>query len=85
MHGRNNIVQTRACSKISLGSLKRSADYNLRLEFLILLSSGQFKLTCDKLTELQRLKNRGKKGRGQDVKKIEQKGNGNSAWSLSKD
>ena len=32
---------------VSFGSLKRSADYNFRLQFLILLSSGQLKPTCD--------------------------------------
>ena len=47
MRGRNYAVQTRACSKISFGSLKQSADYNFRLEFLILPSSGQLKPTCD--------------------------------------
>ena len=62
IRGRNYVVQTRACSKISFGSLKRSADYDFCLEFLILPSSGRFKKTCDNLTELQRLKNRGKKG-----------------------
>ena len=31
MRGRNYVVQTRACSKISFGSLKRSADYKFRL------------------------------------------------------
>ena len=47
MRGRNYVVQTRACSKVSFGSLKRSADYNFRLEFLILPSSGRLKPTCD--------------------------------------
>ena len=41
MRGRNYVVQARACSKISFGSLKRSTDYNFRLEFLILHSSGR--------------------------------------------
>ena len=49
LHGRNNVVQTRACSKSSFGILKRSADYNFSLEFLILPSSGRLKLTCDTL------------------------------------
>ena len=44
---RVHVVQTRACSKISFGSLKRSADYNFRLEFLILPSLGRLKPTCD--------------------------------------
>ena len=47
MRGRNYVVQTRACSKISFGSLKRSADYNFRLEFVILPLSGRLKLTGD--------------------------------------
>ena len=47
MRGRNYVVQTCACSKISFGSLKQSADYNFRLEFLILPSSGWLKPTCD--------------------------------------
>ena len=47
MRGLNYVVQTRACSKISFESLKRSADYNCRLEFLILPSSGHLKPTCD--------------------------------------
>ena len=47
MRGRNYILQTRACSKIGFGSLKRSADYNFSLEFLILLSPGWLKPTCD--------------------------------------
>ena len=34
MRGKNYVVQTRACSKISFESLKRSADYKFRLEFL---------------------------------------------------
>ena len=33
--------------KVRLGSLKQSANYNFRLEFLILPSSGRLKLTCD--------------------------------------
>ena len=33
--------------KVSFGSLKQSADYNFRLEFLILPSSGRLKPTCD--------------------------------------
>ena len=33
----NYVVQTRACSIISFESLKRSADYNFCLEFLIYL------------------------------------------------
>ena len=33
--------------KVSFGSLKQSADYNFRLEFLILPSSGWLKPTCD--------------------------------------
>ena len=33
--------------KIRFGSLKGSSDYNFRLEFLILPSSGRFKPTCD--------------------------------------
>ena len=45
MRGRNYVVQTRACSKISFESLKRSADYRFRLEFLIQPSSGQLKTT----------------------------------------
>ena len=32
---------------VSFGSLKQSADYNLRLEFLILPSSGRLKQNCD--------------------------------------
>ena len=47
MRGWNYILQTRACSKMCFGSLKRSADYNFRLEFLILPSSGRLKPTCD--------------------------------------
>ena len=47
MRGRNYVVQTRACSKISFERLKRSADYKFRLEFLIQPSSGRFKMTCD--------------------------------------
>ena len=47
MRERKYVVQTRSCSKISFGSLKRSADYNFRLEFLILPSSGQLKPACD--------------------------------------
>ena len=47
MRGRNYVVQTHACSKISFGILKRSVDYNFRLEFLILPSSGRLKPTCD--------------------------------------
>ena len=47
MRGRNYVVQTRACSKISFESLKRSADYKFRLEFLIQPSSGRLKMTCD--------------------------------------
>ena len=47
MRGRNYVVQTCACSKSSFGILKRSADYNFRLEFLILPSSGRLKPTCD--------------------------------------
>ena len=47
MHGRNHVVQTRTCSKISFGSLKRSADYNFRLKFLILPSSGRLKPSFD--------------------------------------
>ena len=47
LRGWNYVVQTRACSKISFGSLKRSADYNFHLEFLILPSSGRLKPTCD--------------------------------------
>ena len=35
MRGWNYVAQTRACSKMSLESLKRSADYKFRLEFLI--------------------------------------------------
>ena len=31
--------------KVSFGNLKQSADYNFRLEFLILPSSGQLKAT----------------------------------------
>ena len=46
---------------VSFGNLKRSIDYNFRLEFLILPSSGRLKPTCDKQIELQRLKNRVKK------------------------
>ena len=33
--------------KVSFGSLKQSADYNFRLEFLILPSSGRLKPTRD--------------------------------------
>ena len=33
--------------KVSFGSSKQSADYNFRLEFLILPSSGRLKPTCD--------------------------------------
>ena len=33
--------------KVSFGSLKQSADYNFRLEFLILLSEDRLKPTCD--------------------------------------
>ena len=33
--------------KVSFGSLKQSADYNFRLESLILPSSGSLKMTCD--------------------------------------
>ena len=33
--------------KVSFGSLKQSADYNFRLEFLILPSSGWLEPTCD--------------------------------------
>ena len=33
--------------KISFGSLKQSADYNFRLESLILPLSGRLKPTCD--------------------------------------
>ena len=37
---------THACS-VSFGSLKQSADYNFRLEFLIPPSSGRLKPNCD--------------------------------------
>ena len=47
MRGLHYVVQTRACSKISFGSLKQSADYNFRLEFLIVPSSSRLKPTCD--------------------------------------
>ena len=33
--------------KVSFGSLKQSADYNFRLELLIVPSSGRLKMTCD--------------------------------------
>ena len=33
--------------EVSFGSLKQSADYNFRLEFLILPSSSRLKSTCD--------------------------------------
>ena len=33
--------------KVSFGSLKQSADYNFRLEFLIPPSLGRLKATCD--------------------------------------
>ena len=33
--------------QVSFGSVKQSADYNFRLEFLILPSSGRLKPTCD--------------------------------------
>ena len=33
--------------KVRLGSLKQSSNYNFRLEFLILPSSGRLKTTCD--------------------------------------
>ena len=56
------IVYRNNTKKLYAKMLKRSADYNFCLEFLILPSSGRFKPTCDKLTELERLKNRGKKG-----------------------
>ena len=46
MRGRNYIFQTRML-KVIFGSLQQSADYNFRLEFLILPSSGQLKPTCD--------------------------------------
>ena len=47
MRVRNYVVQTRACSKSSFGILKRSADSNFSVKFLILPSSGQLKPTCD--------------------------------------
>ena len=47
MRRRIYVVQTSACSKISFGGLQRSADYNFRLEFLILPSSGQLNPTSD--------------------------------------
>ena len=47
MRGRNYVVQTRARSKMSFESLKRSADFKFRLEFLIQPSSGRLKTTCD--------------------------------------
>ena len=47
MRGQNYIVQTRACSKLSFESLKQSADYKFRLEFLIQPSSDRLKMTCD--------------------------------------
>ena len=46
----NYVVQACACLKISFGSLKRSADYNFCLEFLILPLSGRLKSTCDTRT-----------------------------------
>ena len=52
MRGRNYVVQTRECSKISFGILKWSADYNFHLEFLILPSSGRLKPTGDTLIHL---------------------------------
>ena len=48
MRGRKYVVQTRACSKICFESLKRSAYYNFRLEFLIQPSSGQLKTTLSR-------------------------------------
>ena len=47
MRSQNYVVRTRACSKFCFESLKRIADYNFRLEFLILPSSGWLKPTCD--------------------------------------
>ena len=45
MRRRNYVVSICACSKISFWSLKRSADHNFRLEFLILRSSCHLKPT----------------------------------------
>ena len=56
MRGRKYVVQTCACSKVSFGSLKRSADYNFSLEFLILRSSVTEYYEKQRQTTFKRLK-----------------------------